>query len=90
MSTTVSKHQNLIGGEWVDSSGGETMEVVNPATGEAIAEVPAATAEDVDRAVQAAKKALVEWRETKPGERSEFMLKLADAIVEHAEELAEL
>jgi betaine-aldehyde dehydrogenase/aminobutyraldehyde dehydrogenase len=90
MSTTVSKHQNLIGGEWVDSSGGETMEVVNPATGEVIAEVPAATAEDVDRAVQAAKKALVEWRETTPGERSEFLLKLADAIDEHAEELAEL
>ena len=90
MSTTVSKHQNLIGGEWVDSSGGETMEVVNPATGEVIAEVPAATAEDVDRAVQAAKKALVEWRETTPGERSEVLLKLADAIDEHAEELAEL
>jgi aminobutyraldehyde dehydrogenase len=90
MSTTVSKHQNLIGGEWVDSSGGETMEVVNPATGEVIAEVPAATAEDVDRAVQAAKKALVGWRETTPGERSEFLLKLADAIDEHAEELAEL
>jgi 1-pyrroline dehydrogenase len=90
MSTTVSKHQNLIGGEWVDSSGGGTMEVVNPATGEVIAEVPAATAEDVDRAVQAAKKALVEWRETTPGERSEFLLKLADAIDEHAEELAEL
>jgi len=90
MSTTVSKHQNLIGGEWVDSSGGETMEVVNPATGAVIAEVPAATAEDVDRAVQAAKKALVEWRETTPGERSEFLLKLADAIDEHAEELAEL
>jgi 1-pyrroline dehydrogenase len=90
MSTTVTKHQNLIGGEWVDSSGGETMEVVNPATGEIIAEVPAATAEDVDRAVQAAKKALVEWRETTPGERGEMLLKLADAIDEHADELAEL
>jgi acyl-CoA reductase-like NAD-dependent aldehyde dehydrogenase len=90
MSTTVSKHQNLIGGEWADSSGGETMEVLNPSTGELIAEVPAATAEDVDRAVQAAKKALVEWRETTPGERSEFLLKLANAIDEHADELAEL
>src|SRR3954468_22001037 len=90
MSTTVSKHQNLIGGEWVDSSGRETMEVLNPATGEAIAEVPAATAEDVDRAVQAAKKALVEWRETTPGERQEYLLKLAAAIDEHGDELAEL
>src|SRR3954454_23746158 len=90
MSTTVSKHQNLIGGEWVDSSSGETMEVLNPATGEAIAEVPAATAEDVDRAVQAAKKALVEWRGTTPGERQKSLLRLAAAIDEHADELAEL
>jgi 1-pyrroline dehydrogenase len=90
VSTTVSKHQNLIAGEWVDSSGGETMEVLNPATGEVIAEVPNATAEDVDRAVQAAKKALVEWRETTPGERAELLLKLADAIDEHTDELAEL
>jgi aminobutyraldehyde dehydrogenase len=90
VSTTVSKHQNLIGGEWVDSAGGETMEVLNPATGEVIAEVPAATSEDVDRAVQAAHKALVEWRETTPGERAEMLLKLADLIDEHTDELAEL
>src|SRR5215831_10669714 len=90
MSTTVSKHQNFIGGEWVDSTGGDTMEVINPSTGEVIAEVPNATAEDVDRAVQAAKKGLVEWRETTPGERAEALLRLADAIDEHTEELAEL
>ena len=77
MSTTVSKHQNLIGGEWVDASSGETMEVLNPSTGEVIAEVPRASAEDVDRAVQAAKKALVEWLETTPAERAELLLKLA-------------
>ena len=90
MSVTVSHHKNLIGGEWVDASSGETMEVLNPATGETIAEVPLASAEDVDRAVQAAKKALVEWLETTPGERAELLLKLADAIEDHADELAEL
>jgi 1-pyrroline dehydrogenase len=90
VSTTVTKHQNLIGGEWVDAAGGETMEVLNPATGETIAEVPSASAEDVDRAVQAAKRALPEWLETTPGERAESLLKLADAIDEHADELAEL
>jgi malonate-semialdehyde dehydrogenase (acetylating)/methylmalonate-semialdehyde dehydrogenase len=58
VSTTVSTHQNFVGGEWVDAAGGETMEVLNPATGETIAEVPRSSAEDVDRAVQAAKKAL--------------------------------
>src|SRR5437588_1632664 len=90
MSVTVSRHKNLVGGEWVDSLDGGTMEVLNPATGETIAEVPRSTAADVDRAVQAAKKALVEWLETTPGERAELLLKLADAIDEHAEELAEL
>jgi 1-pyrroline dehydrogenase len=90
VSTTVSKHQNLIGGEWVDAAGGETMEVLNPATGETIAEVPSASAEDVDRAVQAAKKALPEWLETTPGERAELLMKLADALDEHADELAEI
>src|SRR3989454_6711575 len=90
VSTTVSKHQNLVGGEWVDAAGGETMEVLNPATGDTIAEVPRASAEDVDRAVQAAKKALPEWLETTPGERAEMLLKLADAIDEHADELAEI
>jgi 1-pyrroline dehydrogenase len=90
MSVTVSRHKNLVGGDWVDAAGGETMEVLNPATGETIAEVPRASAEDVDRAVQAAKKALPEWLETTPGERSEMLLKLADAIDEHADELAEL
>jgi 1-pyrroline dehydrogenase len=88
--STVTKLQNWIGGEWVDAAGGETMEVLNPSTGETIAEVPNASAEDVDRAVQAAKKALPEWLETTPGERAEALLKLAAAIDEHADELAQL
>jgi acyl-CoA reductase-like NAD-dependent aldehyde dehydrogenase len=90
VSVAVSKFQNFIGGEWVDAAGGETMEVLNPATGETIAEVPQASAEDVDRAVQAAKKALPEWLETTPGERADLLLKLAAAIDEHSDELAEL
>ena len=90
MSVTVSSYKNIVGGEWVDSASGETMEVLNPATGEAIAEVPRGTKEDADRAVEAAKKALPEWLETTPGERAEALLKLADLLDEHAEELAEL
>src|SRR3989449_5521223 len=66
------------------------MEVLNPATGETIAEVPRASAEDVDRAVQAAKRALPEWLETTPGERAGMLLKLADALDAHADELARL
>ena len=90
MSVTVEQHKNFVGGEWVDAVEGETMEVINPATGETIAEVPRGTQADVDRAVDAAKKALPEWLETTPGERQEALLKLAEAIDEHADELAEL
>src|SRR5919202_6612473 len=90
MSVTVESHKNFVGGEWVDSSAGETMDVLNPATGETIAEVPSATADDVDNAVQAAKRALPEWLETTPAERAEILLKLADVIDEHADELAEI
>jgi 1-pyrroline dehydrogenase len=90
MSVAVSSYQNFVGGEWVDAADGGTMEVVNPATGETIATVPRGTEADVDRAVDAAKTALPEWLETTPGERAEALLKLADAIDEHAHELAEL
>jgi 1-pyrroline dehydrogenase len=90
MSIAVTQHKNFIGGEWVDSAGGETMEVLNPATGETIAEVAASTEEDADRAVQAAKAALPEWLESTPAERAELLLKLADLIEENAEELAAL
>src|SRR5207248_2592394 len=85
-----SSYKNLVGGESVDSVSGETMEVLNPATGEAVAEVPRGTADDVGKAVEAAKKALPEWLETTPGERAEALLKLADLLDEHAEELAQL
>src|SRR3954449_7925712 len=90
MSVTVSQHKNFVGGKWVDAIEGGTMEVLNPATGETIAEVPRGTQADVDRAVEAAKQALPEWLETTPQERSEALLKLAAAIDEHGEELAEL
>ena len=90
MSVAVSQHKNFVGGEWVDSAGGETMEVLNPSTGEVIAEVARSTAEDANRAVEAAKNALPEWLETTPGERAELLFKLADLIEENAEELAAL
>src|SRR5207302_9885746 len=70
MSVTVSSYKNVVGGEWVDSASGETMEVLNPATGQAIAEVPRGTKEDADRAVEAAKKALPEWLETRSEEHT--------------------
>src|SRR5712691_11581514 len=88
MSTTGTRHQILVGGAWTDAASGETMEVLNPATEEVIAEVPRCGTEDVDRAVAAAKAALPEWLETTPAERAEILLKLADLLDEHADDLA--
>ena len=90
MSTTTIQYKILIGGELADAASGETMEVIAPATGETIAEVPRCSEEDVDRAVEAAQAALPEWLEKTPKERSELLHKLADVIEENAEELAQL
>ena len=64
--------------------------VVNPATEEAIAEVPEATAEDADRAVEAAQRAFPAWRALAPGDRVRLLRRLASAVEEHGEELARL
>ena len=90
MSVSVTHYKQFIAGEFVDASSGETMEVLNPASGEAIAEVPRGTVEDVERAVAAAQRAWSEWREKTPKDRMELLLALADVIDEHAEELARL
>jgi 1-pyrroline dehydrogenase len=90
VSVSVMRLKMFVGGEWIESSSGETMEVLNPATGEAIAEVPRGTAEDVERAVETARKAWAEWRFKTPKDRMELLLKLADAIDENADELSKL
>jgi 1-pyrroline dehydrogenase len=90
MSATATSYKVLIGGEFVESASGETMDVIAPATGEVIAAVPSCSAEDVDRAVAAAKQAWPEWSEKTPKERSELLHRMADVMDEHAEELAQL
>ena len=90
MSISVTQSKQFIGGEWAEASSGETMEVLNPATGEAIAEVPRSSEDDVARAVDAAKKAWDEWRFKTPKDRMELLLKLADVVDENADELARL
>jgi betaine-aldehyde dehydrogenase/aminobutyraldehyde dehydrogenase len=87
---TATAYKNFVGGEWVDAVDGDSMDVINPATGDKIAEVPRGTQADVDRAVEAASKALPEWLETTPGERMTALLKMADLLDEHAEELVRL
>jgi len=91
VSTTLKRHEMFIGGEWTPGTGGDTQEIINPATGKVIAHVPKGTAEDVDRAVAAARKAYDEvWFDSTPRDRSERLLKLASAIEEHGDELARL
>ena len=90
MSVAVVQQRMFVDGEFVDARSGETMEVLNPATGEVIAEVPKAGEEDVDRAVAAAEAAWETWRDKTPKDRMELLLKLADVIDENAEELARL
>src|SRR5256714_9072089 len=90
MATAVKRRERFIGGGVVAGSGDESQPIINPATGEVIAEVPKGTDADVERAVQAARKAYVDWFETTPRERSEMLLKLAEAVAGDAEELANL
>ena len=67
---TGTKLQNFINGEFVDPADGQTEEVINPSTGEVIAEAPVSTAEDVDRAVAAARKAFETWGRQHPARRA--------------------
>ena len=82
--------QNFIGGSSTAAADGRTSDVLNPATGEVLAQAPDSGREDVDRAVKAATDAFAGWWDTTPGERALAILKLADAIEEHGDELAEL
>jgi len=91
MSVAVKRYANFIDGQAAESASGETDEIINPANGEVIAEVPRSSAEDVDRAVAAAEKTFFgDWRDTTPAERFALLNKLADAIEEHRDELGEL
>ncbi|MFC7361861.1 gamma-aminobutyraldehyde dehydrogenase [Nocardioides astragali] len=82
--------RNFIGGAYVDADSGATSDVVNPATGQVVAHAPLSGAEEVDAAYAAADTAFGEWGRTTPSERQQALLKFADAIESHAEELIAL
>ncbi|MGD6741800.1 aldehyde dehydrogenase family protein [Streptomyces sp. BH106] len=77
-----------IGDEWVAASSGATLTTSDPGTGRALAEVPLAGAEDVDRAVSEARQAFTTWRRTAPLERAAILWRIADTLEAHADELA--
>jgi 1-pyrroline dehydrogenase len=84
-------YQMFIDGQWVNSSSGETRDVLSPHTGAVMASVQEGTAEDTDRAVAAAKRAFEEtWFDTTPKERQLALLKLADAIEANADDIVKI
>jgi aldehyde dehydrogenase (NAD+) len=82
----------LIDGQWIEGS--KTFDTINPATGELLTQVVEASAADVDRAVDAARRAFdgksVPWRKMPPSERGRLIWRLADLVATHIDELAEL
>ena len=91
MATTASDtYKNFIGGEWVDAASGETFESTSPANGETIGDFPSSGAEDVDRAVAAAKEAFVEWRLVPAPKRGEILFRLARLLEEEKSALTDL
>ncbi len=87
-----SPRQLFINGQWVNAASGKTFETPNPATGETLARVAEGDAEDINRAVRAARAAFDSgpWSRMTPSERGRIVWKIGDLILEHVDELAQL
>lgn len=83
----ITGNTQLIGGEWVPAASGETIDVLNPATGEVLSQVPRGRAEDVDAAVRAATAAFPAWRDTNPSARAALIMNWVRLISGHETEI---
>ena len=81
--------QNFINGEFVTPAGLGLLDIVNPTNGEVVAKAPISGEADVDAAMAAASEAFKSWRHTTPGQRQLMLLKLADAVEAHSDELVD-
>ncbi len=88
--TTLRKVKFYTNGTWQDAPGRTLHPIVNPATGEPIAQVPYANADDVDRAAQAAHAAFLKWREIPVVERVQVFYRYKDLLEKHAAEVARI
>src|SRR6187397_1393761 len=88
MATAVKTLENFVGGEWVESTGDSARQIVSPVTGETLAEAPNASAEDVDRAVAAARAAQPKWAALSAWDRAKVCHAIADLIEERREDFA--
>jgi phenylacetaldehyde dehydrogenase len=84
--------QLFINGQWADAASGKTFETPNPATGETLAHIAEGDAEDINRAVRAARRAFEDgpWSRITPSERGRIIWRIGDLILEHIDELAQL
>src|ERR1700709_1943376 len=89
-SALIIDNAQLIGGDWVPAASGQTIEVVNPATGKVLARVPRGAAADVDAAVRAAEAAFPAWRDTNATTRGALIFRWAALIDQHSTELDQL
>ncbi|WP_016774349.1 NAD-dependent succinate-semialdehyde dehydrogenase [Pseudomonas sp. R62] len=78
----------FIGGQWLTAQDRATAAVVNPATGEELGQVPLATAEDLDHALEVARLSFDQWRQTVPDQRAKILKRAADLILERAPHIA--
>lgn len=83
-----SRYDNFIGGDWVPPVGGEYFENISPVTGKVFTEVARSTGADIDKALDAAHAAAPAWGRTSPTERANILLKIADRMEAHLEDLA--
>src|SRR3954463_3771587 len=88
--TATRNYRMFIDGDWADAADGAMSPVINPATEEEIAQVPAGGEEDVDRAVGAARAAFESWSQSTPAERSMMLWRWAQAIEDNAADLSRL
>jgi malonate-semialdehyde dehydrogenase (acetylating)/methylmalonate-semialdehyde dehydrogenase len=82
--------KNYIGGEWLESKTENYEVVYNPANGEAIAEVPLSTLEDVNQATEVAAKAFESWKNVAVPRRARILFKYQQLLIDNKEELAQL
>ncbi|MBI4949086.1 MAG: aldehyde dehydrogenase family protein [Deltaproteobacteria bacterium] len=82
--------KNLIGGRWQDAESGDKLDSINPANGEVVGTAPSSGTIDVDKAVEAARRAFKKWRLTPAPKRGEILFRAAELLVKHKEELGRL
>ncbi|NBY43603.1 MAG: aldehyde dehydrogenase family protein [Micrococcales bacterium] len=87
---SVRELKNFVNGQQVAAKSGETSDVINPANGEVYAKAAVSNEADIDAAYKAADKAFETWSQTTPGERQLALFRIADALAERAEEMADV